>query len=240
MKVFLKFNRSDSSAIVCLTFWLELFRNYEIIINCDLFVLNRDPVPQYLTDAISGRNTKLINSDYTTGDIYTPYMKSKKRRMASANLTCFQHLDKSDKYFWVIDADDTMFLFQNYSYIQQKLANAENYAIENNLDGFSLDFYREYNNTWTFGVCLLRADIDWKKISTISGDDLNRYNLSMNSDSIFDYLGRKNVFKLKSFVFENLSFQHLINKHVPLPNGIYYWHNKKIWDKPLHTEVVVL
>lgn len=241
MKVFLKYNKTGPSALLCLHYWLELFAEYEVFINCDLFNVSKDPVPAELLRLISGRNVKVINSDYSTGNLYASQFKSKKRCMASANLTCWNYFNKSDDYFWVIDADDTMFLSKDFNLIRTKIKSAEAYAKQENLDGFSLNFYREFNDTWTFGVCLLKVNSPWQRIKEISAEELVQNNLPLNCDCLFDMLGRKGILKLKNFIFDNCGFQHLENKiYRSLPNGIYFWRDRKIWNTPIKPDVISL
>jgi hypothetical protein len=238
-KVFLKFNRDTPISYVCLHYWLEIFSNYEIFVVCDLFDA-RDSIPKKLLNITVDKSVKFINTDYNLAKEYTPNFKSKKRKMASANLTCFSYLDKNDKFLWIIDADDTWFLTNDSNGIQGKIKCAEDYLIENSLDGFSLDFYREYNDSWTFGLCLLAANINWQQIKSVSNQEIEEYNLPLNGDSIFDVLGRTTRLKLKSFVFDGYGFQHIENNFPNLAGGIYFWKNKKLWDIPLKEDVIIL
>lgn len=238
-KVFLKFNRNTDLSYVCLHYWLEIFCDYEIYIVCDLFHQN-EKYPKKIVDLIGDKQVKIINSDYLLGNMFTPNFKSKKKKMASANLTCFSHLDQNDRFFWIVDADDTWFLTNDAVGIREKLNLAELYLLENSIDGFSLDFYREYNNSWTFGLCLLSANINWQQIKDVSNQEIESYDLPLNGDSIFDVLGRTNRLKLKSFVFDNYGFQHIENNFPNLPGGIYFWKNKKLWDIPLEEDVIIL
>ena len=240
MKVFLKFNREEPFSKVCLTHWLEVFHDYEILIVCDLFKVRQDPIPEFLQNLTRGKNVKFINTNYSLGDEYAPMCKSRKRAMASANLVCFQHIKPDENCFWIIDADDTMFLTKDYVNLKERLKMAEKYLIDNSLDAFSLDFYREYNDTWTFGVCLMNTKINWKLIKTITGDDVTKYNISLNCDSIFDILGRKGVFKLKNFIIDRYAFQHVVNNFRKLNVGVYFWSDKKLWDIPLKEDIVIL
>ena len=153
-KVFLKFNRKGEIEEKCLSFWLKLFNNYKIYIVCDLFDVNKDPIPADLKKIIKNQPVIFINSNYSLGNEYVPYIKARKRNMASENLTCFEHIDSQDKFFWIIDADDTHFINPDWKTLIEKFHRAEKYLEEQNLDAFSLDFYRNFNGTWTFGVCL--------------------------------------------------------------------------------------
>jgi hypothetical protein len=240
LKVFLKFNRSEIFSIVCLTYWLELFKEYDITIVCDLFDTKIDAVPDYLKRLVYLKNVSIINSDYSLGEEYSKNFKKKNRKIASANLTCFNSLGNYKGHFWIIDADDTMFLSRDYENIKSKIKQAEKIAVDESLDGFSLDFYREYNDTWTFGVCLLHSNLQWKQIKNISNEELLLSNLVLNPDCLFDLLGRRNILKLKSFAFDGCTFQHVINNVPYINEGIYFWKNGYIWNKPIHKDVVII
>lgn len=238
-KAFLKFNRSDAASLLCLRFWLESFREYETYILCDLYDINVDPVPTYLKSILLDYPVKIINTDYTIGKEYCQNLKGAKRGMASANMTCFRYITAEDN-FWIIDADDTLFLTRDYALIQDKLKLAEQYLVANNLDGFSLDFYRNLNNGWTFGVCLLRGSMPWQLIKDVDMSPMVEAGFARNIDTAFDSLGRSGKIKLLNFVFDRLAFQHQINNYPDMPQGIYNWHRGNLWNKPLQPDVVIL
>lgn len=239
-KVFLKFNRKGEREEQCLLFWLKLFSEYKIYIVCDLFDVKKDSVPTNLQNIVKDSNVTFINSDYSLGNEYVHYIKSRKRNMASANLTCFEYIDSHDKFFWIIDADDTHFLNPDWQVLKEKFVDAEKYLEKENLDAFSLDFYRNFNGTWTFGVCLLNSKINWKKIKNVRDIDLQKFNLPGNSDSVFDVLGRMGELKLKNFVFDHSTFQHIYNNFKGLQDGIYYWENGKLHDKFICDDVIII
>jgi len=241
VKVFLKFNRNDPSAYLCLQYWLELFQKYDTTIICDLYDTVTQTMPAKLSKAIHGYKVKIINTDYQ--QFIVPYFKSKKQKMASANYEAFRLKESSD-LIWIIDADDTMFLSTDYEGLRGRLKKAEQYLISNKLDGFSLDFYREYNDTWTFGVACFNSNLNWNKVKSVTADNIEHYNLPMNIDSMFDVLKRKNQLRLESFVFPGYAFQHLINNFRKLNVGVYFWSGAakgkpaRLWDTPLHPEVI--
>lgn len=239
-KAFLKYNRIGIIEESCLSFWVNLFEDYKIYVVCDLFELNKDSIPDNLKKITEKQDVTFLNSNYSLGNEYVPYVKARKRNMASANLTCFEHIQLEDKCFWIIDADDTHFLDYDIDVLKKKFASAEIYLEKENLDGFSLDFYRNYNDTWTFGVCLLSSSINWKQIRDIEASDLQRFSLSGNCDSVFDVLGRMNKLKLKNFVFDQTKFQHVYNNFRGLTDGIYFWSDNKLWDTPLKPDVIIL
>jgi hypothetical protein len=239
-KVFLKFNRIGEMEDKCLSFWLKLFDDYKIYIVCDLFNIQKDKIPINLVNLIKDQNVTFVNSNYSLGNEYVSYIKARKRNMASANLTCFEYINRQDKFFWVIDADDTHFINPDWKILKEKFYNAEKYLEKENLDAFSLDFYRNFNGTWTFGVCLINSKIEWKKIKNITSEDLQKFNLPGNNDSVFDVLGRMGELKLKNFVIDRSTFQHVYNNFKGLENGVYYWEDGKLYDRQLFEDVVIL
>lgn len=292
MKVFLKFNRTQDFAYDCLSFWLDVFKDYDIYIVTDIFKINRDKIPQKLKNLIVS-DIGLINSDYTTSQYFSHlFNKGWKRAAASANITCWQYCTKHDKMFWLIDADDTRFLNVEPSTIIKKLKQVENVFVENEYDGLSLDFYREiFDDHWSFGVCLMSSQWDPKELQNINPPpsevdpkishriilnngvpvidgntqlpeeyysakqaerriiQLRRYFKNskilpkivyrnevdliptmVNLDAVFDFMRRKNMLKLESFVLENETFQHVVNKLKEIPNGIYHWKDGMLND----------
>jgi len=239
MKAFLKINRDDPSSLLCLRYWCEVFKKYETFILCDLYDVKIQSTPSFLQSVLVDYNVKVINSDYSIGSKYFGCLKGAKHGMASANMTCFQHLGKSEA-FWIIDADDTMFLTRDFDYVRQKLKIAEEHLFHNNLHGFSLDFYRNLNNCWTFGVCLLHRDTPWQEIMSLTRDEVSSTGLARNIDTAFQLLKNKGKLKLENFVIDRVAFQHSINNYPEMPYGIYVWHKGKLWDKSLKVDVVVL
>jgi hypothetical protein len=235
-KAFLKFNRDDASSLVCLFYWLEIFKDYELFLICDLFREN-SPVPENLKQLLQNKNIKIKNTDYSLRT-QTDHLFSKgwKVKASCANLTCFNLLDPTDTDFWIIDADDTMFLTRDFDLIRTKLLDAENILNKEQLDGLSLDFYREAHDQWSFGVCLLSSTIDLNKLK-----DATLFKTPIvNLDGAFDHLRKQQEYKLKSFIIDECGFQHLINKFPELDGGIYYWKNKKLWNIPLKDDIIIL
>lgn len=235
-QVFLKFNRPDVSAYLCLMSWLEIFRDYEITIICDCFS-SKHPMPSFLSEYID-KEIKIENTDYAIGRSFLDrFPKKKSRNQGSANLTAFK-LSMSDK-FWIIDADDTMWLTRDFQLIKEKILEAEKYFDNSSLDGLSLDFYRELNDIWTFGMCLIKRDLDFSCFDKLDIESENKKH-NTNIDICFDLMRKNNNWKLKSFIFDGLPFQHLINNFKDLPHGIYMWSNGKFDKFKLKKDIVIL
>jgi hypothetical protein len=241
VKVFLKYDRPADMIypLACLRHWLEIFKGYDTYILCDLYNPSTDKTPEFFKTILLDYPVTVINSDYSIGSTYCQNMKKAKRNMASANISPFLHLHGADA-FWIIDADDTRFLSAGTEQIQQKLKSAEQHMAMNNLDAFSLDFYRNLNNGWTFGVALISARCNWKVISSLTEEEIAESGYARNIDTAFHILGSKGIFKIANFIFDGECFQHVANNYPEMPHGIYSWYKGKLWDKPLQSDVVIL
>jgi hypothetical protein len=240
-KIFLKFNREEDFSFECLNYWIDVFKNDNIYIITDLF--EKNSIPESFKKRISDyTNTKILNSNYSLPDTYIPIIKKEAvKKLASPNLTCFEYIEYTDKHYWVIDADDTRFLSNDPTYIRSKLIECERILEQESLDAFSLDFYRCLDiNAWTYGVCLVSTTLNKTLLKNISQDNIKSYGLVLNFDSIVDILGREQLLKLKSFVFDKTKFQHVVNRYPKLADGIYYWANRKLWNTPLREDIVVI
>ena len=242
VNVFLKIDRNVPHTLLCLRFWLETFKNYSTFILCD----NPDLSKKLESCFVDYPKSKLINSDRSLVQ-YLTQLKSSKRNMATANLTGFEQSKDADA-FWMIDADDTIFLTHNFEIVNEKLHRAEQYLVDNKLDGFSLDFYSTQirkNDTkpcdaWTFGVALFRADLNWRELVVVSADEMEEYLFARNIDSVFHCMRARGKWKLESFVFNDLSFQHVYNNYPAMPNGVYHWRKRKLYDIQLPDRIVQL
>lgn len=235
VKAFLKINRTGASAIACLRHWLEIFKHHETYILCDW----EYPFPPELTAAQRDYpNSKIIDSDRSL-TAYCGGLKGAKHGMASANLTGFAYSRDADA-FWMVDADDTQFLTYDFELVRNKIKQAEETLNNKNLDAFSLDFYRNLNNGWTFGLALIRSNCNWQAMKTLTREDVESTGLARNIDTAFQVLGNRGVLKLGNFVFDGLAFQHLYNNYPEMPHGIYSWHRGQLWGKPLQPDVVVI
>lgn len=228
---FLKINRTGPSAVACLRHWLEVFRDHETFILCDWEDTSRlDSCRKDYPCA------QIIKSDRSLSR-YCGGLKGAKHGMATANLTGFTHSRDADA-FWMVDADDTQFLTYDFVLIRDKIARAENVMQERSLDAFSLDFYRNLNNGWTFGLALIRSQCKWEYMAELRREDLESTGLARNIDTAFHVLGARGHLKLGNFVFDGVAFQHLYNNYPDMPHGIYMWNNGCLWDSALQPDVV--
>lgn len=239
VKAFLKFHRTDPAAVLCLRFWCELFKEYETFILCDRYDPKFESTPLYLKSVLDDYKLTVINSDYTIGEEYCRNLKGAKRGMASANMTPFYYMKNTDA-FWIVDADDTVFLTRDFESLKEKIKKAESYSTEHKIDAFSLDFYRNLNDGWTFGLALLKSNLPWQKIKELDGEEISSTGMARNIDTAFDLLGKKGIIKIANFVFDRIAFQHQCNNYPEMPHGIYSWYKGRLWDMPLEKDVVIL
>lgn len=230
---FLKINRTGASAISCLRHWLEIFKNHKTYILCDW----DRPFPPELTNAQRDYpNSIIIGSDRGLIE-YCKGLKGAKHGMASANLTGFVYSQDADA-FWMVDADDTQFLTYNFDLVREKIKKAETILNDQQYDAFSLDFYRNLNNGWTFGLALINTKCQWQRIKDVRSDNMSDLGMARNIDSAFHVLGQRGILKLGNFVFNGLAFQHLYNNYPAMPHGIYVWNRGHLWDQPLQPDVI--
>lgn len=235
-EVFLKFNRPDISSYLCLMSWIEIFHGYKIFIICDCFSTQK-PMPNFLREYIGDQIT-IVNTDYSIGRSFLDrFPKKKSRNQGSANLTAFSLA--TTETLWIIDADDTMWLTRDYHILKEKILRVELYLAKHRLDGLSLDFYRELNDIWTFGMCYVRKNLDFSKFDLLDIELENKKH-NTNIDICFDLMRKKSEWKLESFVFDGLPFQHLINNFKDLPHGIYMWANARFDKFELKKDILII
>ena len=233
VNVFLKIDRIDVSGYLCLRFWLETFRKYNTFILCD----RNEHFNDLASISADYPDAQLIQSDRSVIGECCSTLKPSKRNMASANLTGFKLSQDADA-FWMIDADDTMFLTRRFDVLEDKFREAERVFEEQKFDAFSLDFYRNLNDGWTFGVALMRSNLPYQRIMEVKGEDMVNLGYARNIDSAFHVLGDRGIIKRGNFVFNKMAFQHLHNNYPLMPEGVYYWSAKHLWDVPLQSDVI--
>ena len=240
VEVFLKFNKETMPSLICLRKWIEIFNGYPTTIICDLYpVITGRPTAE-MAPVIG--TMPVINTEYGLSRPFAHLLKVQRwHNVCASNLTCFAR-NRSDA-FWLIDADDTQFLTEDTEMLRTKFRSAERYLLDKNLDGFSLDFYREIKKDhWSFGVALFRSGLDLLPLSKTTAEQLLSHSkgLILNFDSVLDYGRRTGRYRFQSFVFDRCFFQHWLEQNA-LPYGVYHWRDRKIWDQiPLRSDVVVL
>lgn len=239
MKVYLKYNKNPKeipSSLICLNHWLTVFQQYDITIITDIYNV-KDRKPRQFDNIVA----RFINTDYSLAAELDHLLEGKRwKNVAASNFTCYR--DSQSEPFWLIDADDTLFLTTDIIDLRKKIKQAEDIFNKDNLQGFSLDFYRTIKRDhWSFGMALLRNSADLMDIlKSTKEEEVRQHKLPLNLDSIFDTNRRKSLLNLKSFVFNNCYFQHQLDQKY-LPFGIYHWLNGKLWnDTDINKEVVII
>jgi hypothetical protein len=238
MKVFLKFNRDTAAAKICLDHWLKIFRDDDITIISDLYDVTAETKIKRLADI----KVPIVNTDYSLSTEYQNCFGGGKgelwRRAGAANFTAYK-LAGIDTTFWLIDADDTMFVSTDYTEIRSRLLSAEQHFKEKKLDGLSIDFYRELvNDHWSFGVCLLTTNTKLTLLKEVDPIEISQIIKYINLDGAFDVLRRNKIFKLESFVLNNYFFHHHVDRP-QLSFGLYHWIDNTLWNKiPLASDVI--
>lgn len=240
MKAYLKFNKTDSVGYMCLISWLQIFKNHEIILVCDLFPAS-DKIPTPLKEILGHYqdSIKIINTNYMSSKMFDDLIPDPRyQKAAAANLTCFD--DCQDSYFWLVDADDTMFLTRNLQEITERLKSAENIIQQEKYDSLALDFYRMQNNTWSFGICLVKQSLNFAEIRNQLSNDSFTPKDTKCLDICFDKLRRQNKLNLRSFIIKNTSFIHYVHRTRNLPYTLYEWSDTQLNGKNLPEDFLKL
>ena len=89
-------------------------------------------------------------------------------------------------------------------------------------------------------MCLLKGSMDWQKVKNVDMGPMVDLGFARNIDTAFDSMARAGTIKLANFVFDRYAFQHQCNNYPEMPHGIYTWHRRNLWDKPLQPDVISL
>jgi hypothetical protein len=226
----LKFNRWTMESYICLKFWLSLVANTgrKCFLLQDLWI-NSGNFPKEFQALVESMNLQLIvRSTNYEKHRNLKFVKPESKRWAlaaAANLTAFE-LTQED-YFWLIDADDTIFLTEPKQ-ILEKLCLAEELAMLKSLDGFSYAFYRHvWLNHWSLGIALMKTRIPLDIVADVHAADIEKLHISDNIDGAFDLLRRNGILNLQSFIFNDIVFHHHTPKitawNTGAVFGVYDW-----------------
>lgn len=229
--VFLRYSRGNEFPIAssCLTKWLDVFKHYPITILCDDGTLDEK---HYFQDIRSVRERyKVIGTKY----ISCPEGYGDDNILRGHTTSVFQaYLSSQTEYFWLIDADDTIFHHSN-DWIRERLKRVEERV--GDYDGLSLDFYRhtQHIQQWSLGVALLKTmPIDiFYTVPWADALKANPHQVTPNIDAIMDTLRIQGRLKLESFFFDDSYFTH-IKFHT------YYWKDGCLWGRNVKPGILSL
>lgn len=234
---YLKINRKDAYAIRCIQHWIDIITELkaDFYIICDKPELELEVLKKV---RFNNRNIKFIKSIKNkklkpiVENIATPLWYN----ATYAHLTSFYHAKKHNiKYFWNIDADDTMFSLYADK-VADILKNIKQYARENTIAAFSLDMHtsKTYGKHWSFGICYIDNTIDWIRLfennkSKNWRNNYIQYDSQFNLDWFFTYLRDEQVENIKSFYIDNMQFIHFGDfMWNTMDSGVYHFENNKI------------
>lgn len=233
---YLKTNRSDEAALMCMQYWLNIanFMDADIYIICD-----KKEIEYKLLKNVTfkNQNIKFIKSAVNPLKKIIKNICSKCWEKAGyAHLTTFYHSLKNGIHnYWNIDADDTTLLCRPSisAEIMQKVAQ---YADENEINAFSLDMWRSrsHGKHWSFGITYQKNNIDWFKIFNSNKDRKWQKNYEnqttiYNVDFYFNYLLEYVKLKIENWYVEDLYFLHWGNffLHV-IQSSLCHWKEGKL------------
>ena len=235
---YLKINRNENYAIVCLNQWFKIAQ----IMNADCYIICDNK-------ALQKRVEREVDSCHIEKK-FLPSMKKPKiikhictsiwaKNAGNAYLSTFYYA-KSHGYneFWNIDADDTMFLL-NAKKCAQILSQVAIYANAHKICAFSLDMWhsRTLGTHFSFGITYTSFECDWFKILEGNKDSkwqekfMSLDNGNFNLDWFFTYLGASSLANVANFYIENAFFIHFGDFFVNrfgLGLGVSHWQEGKL------------
>lgn len=231
---YLKINKNTKFALNCFFHWVEIVQ----ALNADYFIVVDD---EYVKTTIINllksygiENAKFISS-YRKELMPVVNMLGFTGRwplIGVALLTPFVHAKENGyDYFWNIDADDTCFYCEPQVLIPV-FSEAAAYAIENNIDVFSLDMYYSSFKTghWTFGVAFVDlTNVDFFDcINQLKNKLQNKMALMgfYSIDKVFDYMSSIGLINCKVFSCDGLWFRHAYQAVETWKNGRIIYHEK--------------
>lgn len=252
--IYLKVNRNTKYAVKALQRWLDCvyYMNeiedadgnkikWEIKIICDNDELENKiiencyfPIDCEISIIRSSASEAIVN---VTNEI----CGSKWINAGMAHLTTFEDASLHEYCeFYNIDADDTVLAITT-EHMAYMLKEVRDYAIDKQIDLFSLDMWMSVNNGkhWTFGITYTSNRINYMEIIDNHCKDLEykarrKTGYGYNIDDFFTYLNNIGEVKAESFYFENLRFIHYSDDFFsnPTASGFYHYKNRTIM-KPL-------
>ncbi len=236
---YLKMNIDTNISMICLQHWIDTINllDADFYIICDNKKLQNN-ILKYII--FKNSNIKFISSIRNPLSNLVKKLVSKNWiNAAYAHLTTFFHAKQNNiRNFWNIDADDTMLII-NSEKITEILKQAQKYAIDNNINAFSLDMWnsRTRGKYWSFGITYINNSNSFVEIfNNLQNNNWQKnclFNDDINLDWYFTYLKQKNISQIKTFYIENTYFMHscrLGNEFFTNIVGSYlcYWTNNKV------------
>lgn len=227
---YLKINREENWAFLCLQKWIDIIS----ILDADFYIISdKESLTKKIYKKIrfKNKNIKIIRSFCCLRKKAKKLVHARWVNAAIAHMTTFYHSSENNiKNFWNIDVDDTMFCFSNDKIIEL-LEKARCYAIKSNINCLSLDMWRSRSNNihWSFGITFTQNDVDYlsifDKFSQIDWQkEYSFYNTDMNIDWFFNYLTQYEYVKTYSFYPEKGYFIHWGDLFVNVVgSSICYW-----------------
>ncbi|MGZ4474496.1 MAG: hypothetical protein ACXVWW_02205 [Nocardioides sp.] len=155
---YLKINRRTTVTTRCLRFWAQTWAGTgaRVFLLCDW---DADDIAAWVPAELEYE--AVVPSSPRMAELLHDKVAPRWRNAGAAHMTSFEHAAAEGlEEFWGIDADDTLFL-HDPAMIRARLAGVEEWAHAHDVDTVSLDFYRTYENHWSFGVAFTRMSADY-------------------------------------------------------------------------------
>lgn len=237
MIFYLKVNREEDYAFRNIQHWIDIIEIYEG--NKVFFVCDKERLEKSIIERIDFKNAdvefiKSYDDSSPLREIVSEICDEFWTKAGYAHLTTFWHAKLNGyKYFWNIDADDTLFCLEPYR-VKQALVEVQEYAIKQASAVFSLDMWRSMTNGWhwSFGVSFINNTYDWMEIfrENMNKEYVKASGQPMNLDGFFTAMKNNTDLKIDTFYFENMKFVHFSDNFFkrPISSGMYYWKDDKL------------
>lgn len=227
---YLKIHRQTTGTYWCIKCWYDIAMacNAYVIFIVDKYQLQKDIV-RYCIHKFKNDNFEFIATEKKRFNYYLDILfmntddSEHWKKVGKSMMTPFIHAYENNiDISYNIDADDIMLLGMKRK-ISYGFMQAEEYAMDKNIDLFNLDIFvsRSFGITWSFGVaicfnpglCLQKfyENINWKD----NQDELVKYNIqyaqkyNINVDWYFTYLRDTNRLNMGTFYIDNAVFIHM-------------------------------
>lgn len=214
---YLKQNKVNGYSLKFLQQWIDIIPDTSKI----FIIVDDNKYLKKIVDTVKFKNRnvffiKSIRNHYICSLLNRLNIDKSWINAACAHLTTFYHSQKHNiKTFWNIDADDTLICL-NPDKAYFCLRQVSDYAIKNNIDAFSLDFYYSRGagkfNHWSFGVSHIINNVKISKMLDFGKSDWYKHYLGIEPKNLDWYMNYLKDFmpnyKVMSYCINNLLFLH--------------------------------
>lgn len=238
---FLKINKFDESAKLCMNYWLQVAKyiNATIIILCDheyiISNIQKEFIfPTPIVYFINSERKKFKN--FLKNLELNPWWYN----AAYAHLTTLDYAIKNGfAHYWNIDGDDTMFMIEPKQ-LSTYMLKIQKYAKLHDISLFSLDMHHSHSNSyhWSYGITYTQnplkiLDSFTKTENITQWKDYKEHHPYCNTpliniDWFTTFIRSQKELKIDTFYIDNIYFLHFSNPLLYTNHTLSYFSNNKI------------